>query len=277
VALAIIGISCSTYCIISTQYFSFESLRNDTFYEMDKRQPEPFDYAVTADVGLFKYKITEVFEYPWPPGGASAVGPTVGLVGSGSRKNRRQLQADGVATEAPVDTPAPTAGPSSQPSTAAPTGEPSGEPSFQPSTAAPSGGPSGEPSAQPSTGAPSGGPSSNPTLRPTTAAPIAPSPWPTGAPSFYPSISNPNNDIDVDVGVTKKYENGMDQFDSTFHKAQLGALLAPIFAGLGTVFGLIEFCCCEYRCSWLPTAIFLYLAFMFQTFTLFLFLSEDFW
>jgi hypothetical protein len=240
---------------------------------LDKRQPEPFEYATVADVGLFKYKIMEVFEYPWPPGGASAVGPTVGLVGSGSRKNRRQLQADGDATEAPIDTAAPSVQPSSQPTT----GAPSTQPSAQPSTAAPSAQPSAQPSGEPSTVVPSSLPSSLPTARPTTAAPIPPTPWPTGTPSYYPSISNPNNDINVDLGVAQKYENGMDQFDSTFHKGQLGALLAPIFAGLGTVFGLIEFCCCEYRCSWLPTAIFLYLAFMFQTFTLFLFLSEDFW
>ena len=52
---------------------------------------------------------------------------------------------------------------------------------------------------------------------------------------------------------------------------------APILATIGLISCLVEFCCCEYKCSWLPTAICLYGAFMLQLMTVFLFMSEDFW
>lgn len=65
--LGVIGIFCSTIACLSPHYFHFVSLRNDTFYDAEKFQPEPFKYAVEANVGLFRYEILEVFEYPWPP------------------------------------------------------------------------------------------------------------------------------------------------------------------------------------------------------------------
>jgi hypothetical protein len=83
--------------------------------------------------------------------------------------------------------------------------------------------------------------------------------------------------IQAEIGVVKPYPDGIGQFDQMFTNAQRGAMLAPIFATLGLFFSCIEFCCCTYKCSWLPTAIFLYGAFMFQLMTMFLFMSEDFW
>jgi hypothetical protein len=102
---------------------------------------------------------------------------------------------------------------------------------------------------------------------------------PTAAPSAPPSMVNPNDVIAdlVDIGVAKPYPDGIGQFDQMFTNAQRGAMLAPIFAFIGLIFSCMEFCCCVYKCSWLPTAIFLYAAFMFQLMTMFLFMSEDFW
>jgi hypothetical protein len=102
---------------------------------------------------------------------------------------------------------------------------------------------------------------------------------PTGAPSASPTITNPNDIIaeTVRIGVVLPYEEGIGQFDQTFTKGQRGAMLAPILAAVGLFFSLIELCCCTYKCSWLPTALFLYGAFMFQTMTIFLFMTQDFW
>ena len=102
---------------------------------------------------------------------------------------------------------------------------------------------------------------------------------PTGAPSASPTITNPNDIIaeTVQIGVVLPYEEGIGQFDQTFTNGQRGAMLAPILAGIGIFFCLVELCCCTYKCSWLPTALFLYGAFMFQTMTIFLFMTQEFW
>ena len=65
--LGLVGIACSSFVCLSPRYFSFVSTRNDTFTDPDKLQPHPFEYATEANVGLFRYEILEVYEYPWPP------------------------------------------------------------------------------------------------------------------------------------------------------------------------------------------------------------------
>eukprot|EP00538_Stauroneis_constricta_P000797 CAMPEP_0119558110 /NCGR_PEP_ID=MMETSP1352-20130426/10058_1 /TAXON_ID=265584 /ORGANISM="Stauroneis constricta, Strain CCMP1120" /LENGTH=521 /DNA_ID=CAMNT_0007605349 /DNA_START=228 /DNA_END=1793 /DNA_ORIENTATION=+ len=268
IVMAVIGIICSTWCIFSAKYFSFEALRNDTFYEEAKAQPEPFEHAVRANVGLFRYEILEVFEYPWPPKkqpeGPQLGGPDVPEPDLG---NRRDLQ--GFSFNQTTDPP--TTLVDSILNTLSPTESPTGAPTQNATEAPTELGATLSPSSTPTTSAP--------TVTPTTLPPSpTPSYSPTMPPSAEPTITDPNLAIDDEIGVVKKYEDGMKQFedDSSFSKAQLGAFLAPIFAAVGLVFCIIEFCFCHYRCSWLPTALFLYLAFMFQSFTLFLFLSEDF-
>lgn len=212
--LTLLGIICSIWCIISAKYFSFVALRNDTFFDADKKQPEPFEFATEANVGLFRYVILDVYEYPWPPIRERQ------LFDHQLMEEIRRLQADGVEVNI---TEFPTTSPTRLPSVA-------------------------------------------PTKSP---APTTPN----------PTMVNPNDIVEdtVDIGVTKRYPNGMNQFDSTFRNAQRGSIWAPVFAAISLFFGLIELLCCTYRCSWLPTTIFLFLAFTFQTFTLFLFLSEEFW
>lgn len=261
VVLSLVGIGASTFSVFSPNYFSFVSLRNDTYYDEDKMQPEPFQYATEANVGLFKYEILDVYRYPWPPKQEFP----------GSRwlqTDEADLNLDGTASDAPTQaTMSPSALPSALPSAAS--ALPSAVPSALPSTAPSSSVPSAIPSATPTA-------SDVPSSEPSTVAPSIP---PTGQPTSAPTISNPNDIVDAttQLNTVLEYEKGREQFDSGFSKAQLGSFMAPIFAGVGTVFGLMEMCCCVYKCSWLPTAIFLYLAFTFQGFTLFLFLSEDFW
>ena len=67
--LGLVGIACSSIVCLSPHYFSFVSTRNDTFYCIEKNFPKPFEFATEANVGLFRYEILEVFEYPWPPWG----------------------------------------------------------------------------------------------------------------------------------------------------------------------------------------------------------------
>merc|ERR1711865_514969 len=88
--------------------------------------------------------------------------------------------------------------------------------------------------------------------------------------------TNPNELIDVEISVVKSYPAGAD-FDSLFKNGQKGAMWAPILVTIGLGFSLVEFFCCTYKCSWLPTALCLYGAFMLQMMTLFLFMSDDFW
>ena len=266
--LVLIGIGCSVWACMSVNYFSFVALRNDTFFDPAKAFPAPFEYATEADVGIFKYRITDVFEYPWPPKRERALADQMLL-----DELRRMQEATEDPTEDRISTPP----------SMAPTG-PTAEPTKAP---------------VPPTENPSSSPTAEPTKRPTATPTInlddcegvdslEPGPGsvacgvtrsPTGTPSAVPTITNPNDIIaeQVQLGVVLPYEKGIGQFDSTFTNAQRGAILGPVFAFIGTIFSLIELCFCTYKCSWLPSAIFLYLAFMFQLFTLFLFLSEDWW
>jgi hypothetical protein len=277
--MTLIAMGCSIYGCLSPNYFSFVSLRNDTFFDEDKAQPEPFEYATEANVGLYRYEILDVYEYPWPP--------------PNQRKQQRRLSddlsqddelrrlqdgdnataavGDGVnatvfdGNATALDGNATAAANATDPllganETVAPVDANATDTPLANATEAPGDG--------------------NGTVIP----PVGPGsstaePGPTDPPTSSPTQTNPNDIVDatVDIGVVKSYPDGRDQFDGLFGNAQLGAMMAPIFAGIGTFFGLIELCCCTYKCSWLPTALFLYLAFMFQTFTLFLFLSEDFW
>jgi hypothetical protein len=269
--LVLIGIGCSLWACFSANYFSFVALRNDTFFDPEKAFPAPFEYATEADVGLFKYRIIDVFEYPWPPKRERALADRMLL------DELRRMQEEG-----PTDDPTEDLTTTTNPSTA-PTGP----------TAAPSKAPV-PPTEKPST-APTAEPTKHPTAYPTInlddcdgVDALEPGPGsvacgvsrsPTGTPSAVPTITNPNDIIkeQVKIGEVLPYEKGVGQFDSTFSNAQRGAILGPVFALIGTIFSLIELCFCTYKCSWLPSAIFLYLAFMFQLFTMFLFLSEDWW
>lgn len=237
--MAIIGIGCSLWACLSVKYFSFVSLRNDTFLDPEKTQPAPFEYATEANVGLFKYEILEVFIYPWPPEGERRLFDEMLL------DELRRMQDN--ATDAPPDTLGGGALDvnATDGSTAAPTTKPCTE------------------VVEPGPGSVKCGVTASPTT----------------APSFAPTPININDIIaeTVDIGVVKPYPDGIGMFDSSFTNAQRGAIMGPVFAFLGVVFGMIELCCCTYKCSWLPTALFLYLAFMFQLFTMFLFLSEDWW
>jgi hypothetical protein len=265
--LALIGIGCSLWVCMASNYFSFVALRNDTFFDPDKAFPAPFEYATEAKVGLFKYEILDVFEYPWPPKPERALADKMLL------EELRRMQ-EVVATESP---------------TAVTSNAPQTSTSKAPSSS-PSNGPTTKPSKSP-TKSPTKLPTTNPTvnlddcegvdsLEPgpgSVACGVTPSP--TGAPSASPTITNPNDIIaeTVQIGVVLPYEKGTKQFDSTFTHAQKGAIFGPVFALLATLFSLSEVLFCTYKCSWLPAALFMYLAFMFQLFTLFLFLSETWW
>lgn len=61
--LILIGIGASIWTNQAVTFFSFEAFRNDTFFDLDKQQPEPFQYATEADVGLFHYRLIAVYEY----------------------------------------------------------------------------------------------------------------------------------------------------------------------------------------------------------------------
>ncbi len=250
--LVLIGIACSIWACLSPRYFSFVAVRNDTFYDPAKAQPEPFEYATEANVGLFKYQILDVFVYPWPPNKERALFDEMLL----DELRRMQEDTNATGTEDPLSegnsTDAPLAG-IDENTTAVPTTSPTTLLARDNCTDIVKPGPG------------------------SVACGVTASP--TSAPSTAPTITNPNIIVEetVDIGVVKTYLEGVGQFDSTFTNGQRGAIMGPVFAFLGTIFSLIEMCCCTYKCSWLPTAIFLYLAFMFQLFTLFLFLSEDWW
>ena len=271
--LALVGIGCSAWFCLSANYFTFISLRNDTFYDEDKLQPDPFKYATEAWVGVFRYEILEVYEYPWPPPKqerylAEDDYDTSGLSAfeSALLEEMRKLQDEGNNGTDTDDTTDPedniTTNITDVNATFSPTTSPTWLPTQMPTTPAPT----------------------------MTAPPIIPigagsdelSSEPTTSPTPAPTITNPNDIVYEEthpINTVKKYELGLKQFegDSVMTNGQRGALFAPIFAGLGVIFCCIELFCCIYKCSWLPTALFLYLAFMFQTFTLFMFLSEEFW
>lgn len=281
----VIGIICSTCVCLSPNYFSFVSLRNDTFYDLEKSQPKPFEYATEANVGLFRYQINEVFEYPWPPTDQRELFDAMhdrelerlaasdeisdskdeqqGSSSSASSilKQLRRLQNkfpdkfyddeftstaedddDGVSQNATVhqtDT-------TGIILTRAPTETPPGTGNLAPDQI------------------PEVLPGSNAISR-----------LPTSTPTSAPTGGNPNDLVDVEIGVVKPYPPGV-EFDSLVTNGQTGALWAPILATLGLAFGMMEFCCCLFKCSWLPAAMCLYGAFMMQMMTLFLFMSEDF-
>jgi hypothetical protein len=251
-------------------------LRNDTFYDPAKQQPHPFEYATEVNVGLFRYEILEVYEYPWPPEEHERLlfdalhkrelermatpedinswhhlrnlqNGTIDSVDTGGNStsvNGTDVNAtDFEFNETQVD-------------------DNFTRPPRVDLTPAPT------PVRKPEEDVPDVGPGSTPG-----------DDIPTAAPSVPPTMVNPNDLIAelVDIGVAKPYPDGIGQFDQMFTNAQRGAMLAPIFAFVGLIFSCIEFCCCVYKCSWLPTAIFLYAAFMFQLMTMFLFMSEDFW
>lgn len=217
--LSIIGIACSIWLLESADYFKFTTIRNDTFYEKEKKQPDPFEYATVAKVGLFWYQIDEVFQYPWPP-------PKERLLFQDMLQEEvKRLSSNGARYLQTTTT-------VSQ--------QPSATPSMVPSV-------SHQPSVSPSS-----------------------APTPPGNPNLLVAES-------VQLGVALKYTDGMDQFDTVFYNAQLGGLLGPIFCGLALLTGLAEYCFCYFKCSWLFTGIFLFFAFFFQAWTLFLFLSDDFW
>lgn len=226
-------------------YFSFIALRNDTFLEPSKAQPHPFEYATDAKVGLFKYEILDVFHYPWPPKrerqlfDEMLVGELRRMQGTPGANGFPNLGFNGGYNSPGYNT------------TNAPTAAPGN-------------------ALNNCTGAVVPGPGS---------VKCGVTASPTSAPSAAPTPVNINNIVaaTTDIGVVKPYPGGMGMFDSSFTNAQRGAILGPVFAFLGTVFGLIELCFCTYKCSWLPTALFLYLAFMFQLLTMFLFLSVTWW
>jgi hypothetical protein len=355
--LGVLGIACSIFVCMSADYFSFVALRNDTFYDEDKKQPEPFEYATEANVGLFRYEILEVYVYPWPPPEQRYLFDALhrqelrrlfGFDSAGSEDdsiNDSRILQDGEFNETdPPEVLDDSAPPqtdivnSTDPNPIA-TDAPSGlrnetdilrdnetdsfldnetDIGFDNETNIDLGNETdidlgnetdtgldnetdtgimdnNETDSEGSNdtvvrdddeiGRPGGNetdPADDPVLPPSEIPDVLPgstagSDLPTPAPSMNPTMINPNDLIDVDIGVIKPYPEGIGQFDQVFTNGQRGAMLAPIFAAIGLFFSLIELCCCTYKCSWLPTALFLYLAFMFQLMTLFLFMSEDFW
>jgi hypothetical protein len=276
--LCLVGIAASVFTIISADYFSFVSFRNDTFYDEDKRQPEPFEYATEARVGLFKYEITDVYVYPWPP--------KVEFPGSRWLQNEAEVVVGNATDTDAGNTTDTDAGNTTDTTPTTNTTDANATNTNATNvtdvvfivdgneTA------SDVPTEVPASGVPSLTPTAPPSLAPSSAPTTSfPSAIPTSEPTTAPTSSDPNIQVEesTQLNTVIKYDDGRDQFDAEFSKAQLGALLGPVFAAVATVFGLIELCCCTYKCSWLPTCVFMYLAFMFQGFTLFLFLSEDFW
>jgi len=285
--LGIIGIICSTVVCLSPNYFSFVSLRNDTFYDEDKTQPVPYEYATEANVGLFRYQIMEVFEYPWPPSEQRELFDAMH-----NRELERLAELDNLKDEQDSTSTDSTSTFWSSDSTLEKLRRLQNkfpDEFYDDDTIFPKDGdddsllqnetmyqndtvgiiltlsPTDTPSAdRPVTVVPKVLPGSNVVSR-----------LPTTTPTSSPTISDPNLLIDVDIGVVKPYPPGV-EFDSYFKNGQKGAMWAPILATLGLFFGMIEFCFCIYKCSWLPTALFLYGAFMFQMMTLFLFMSDDF-
>ena len=293
--LGIIGVICSTVVCFTPNYFSFVSLRNDTFYDEEKYQPVPYRHATEANVGLFRYQIMEVFEYPWPPSEQRELFDAMH-----NRELERLTELDNLKDEQDSSSSDSTSIDSSSGSTSIFLSSGSilddlrrlqnkfpddyydddltllkdtddvlqNETMYQNDTLgiiltlSPTETP---PVDLPDIVVPKVLPGSNVISR-----------LPTTTPTSSPTGSDPNLLVDVEIGVINPYPAGV-EFDSYFKNGQKGAMWAPILATLGLIFGMIEFCCCIYKCSWLPTALFLYGAFMFQMMTLFLFMSDDFW
>jgi hypothetical protein len=273
--ISLIGIGCSTWFCLSPKYFSFVAVRNDTFWDEDKVQPDPFRFATAANVGVFRYEILEVYEYPWPPPKQERT-LYEDAFEDALLEEIRKLQAGGNNGTSPdgdvLNDANSTNVPGADNSTAVPLAN---------QTAAPTAAATDAPSVAATTVAP------EPNATETPIIPIGPgsealSFEPTSSPTTAPTITNPNDIVALEtypINTVTKYEFGSKQFegDSVMNNGQMGALYAPIFAGVGVFFCCIELFCCVYKCSWLPTALFLYAAFMLQTFTVFVFLSEDFW
>jgi len=323
-ALGLVGIACSIVICLSPNYFTFESLRNDTFYDPQKQQPSPFEYATVANVGMFRYEILEVFVYPWPPGSEGFGG---GGGGGGRRDNERERQLFDDLHEREVARLSSTSangggGGQKQKRNVMETeendqtwsvidmirrlqgtgdrfggagggndeGEGETENVFGGGNATDAEGGTGttnvtlpdfggnDTSAFLGNGTGTSPPLDNGDIPNVLPGSTGGSSSPTAAPSASPTITNPNDIIaeTVQIGVVLPYEEGIGQFDQTFTNGQRGAMLAPILAGIGIFFCLVELCCCTYKCSWLPTALFLYGAFMFQTMTIFLFMTQEF-
>lgn len=277
--LGVIGICASTIVCLSPNYFSFISLRNDTFCDMDKFQPIPFEYATEANVGLFRFEIKEAYEYPWPwPTDAKECerfdllhNRELERLAAYDAENEdfagRSLQVrfpnedyddddDSVALDdnAAVD----------EVSTGHTTVHQNDTMQVI-LTKAPADSPT-DIQDVPIEEIPDALPGSNAKDE---------NRLPTTSPTVAPTLGNPNELVEVEVGVVQPYPAGH-ELDKLFTQGQQGAMWAPILASIGLIFCAIEFFCCIYKCSWLPTAIFLYVAFMLQLMTMFLFMSEDF-
>lgn len=259
--LGFFGILCSSFACLSPNYFSYVSLRNDTFCEIDKRQPKPFEFATQANVGLFRYEILEVFEFPWPPteqcdmyarrsreleqlpASRENEDTVAALLNVWNRFLQNKFPDEIYDDDDSVST--------------------QNDTMLVELTKSPYDSAQG-------------------ILEGTPVPPVLPgsnkvtSPLATLTPTPAPTRSNPNDSINVEIGVVKAYPAGVD-FDKLFTNGQKGALWAPILATIGLAFGTVEYYCCIYKCSWLPTALFLYAALMLQLMTLFLFMTQDFW
>jgi len=294
--LGTLGIFCSSIACLSPHYFSFISLRNDTFYDVEKFQPEPFRYAIEANVGLFRYEILDVYEYPWPPLEQRELFDAMhnrelerlARMDSDNQQSSRSsslifnyfdrfLQKkfpDGFYDDDDgVDDDTAGAGAGTTGAGNLGAGE---DDDFSPV-------PENATSHQSDTmdivltRAPGDSPTGNATDKVPNVIPgsNAEERLPTSTPTSAPTNGNPNDDIDVEIGVVQRYPQGS-EFDKPFKNGRSGGMWAPILAAIGLVFAATEFFCCIYKCSWLPTAIFLYAAFMLQLMTMFLFMSEQF-
>mmetsp|Transcript_15521 Transcript_15521/g.43015 ORF Transcript_15521/g.43015 Transcript_15521/m.43015 type:complete len:509 (-) Transcript_15521:192-1718(-) len=290
--LGIVGIICSCFVCVSPNYFTFVSLRNDTFYEEEKRQPKPFEYATEANVGLFRYQIMDVFEYPWPPQEQrelfdamhnrelERLAASDKVLNSNDEEHSssghiledlRFLQykfpdefydddddiffvMDGeIVSQKSNDTEVYFS-------------QESNDTEVYPNDA------TGIVLTMPPSGTPLGTPGQIPDVLPGSNKVLR---IPTTSPTSSPTQGNPNDDVNVTIGAILPYPAGVD-FDSLFKNGRKGAMWAPIFATIGLFFATTEFLCCIYKCSWLPAALCLYAAFMLQMMTLFLFMSDDF-
>lgn len=241
-------------------------------------QPKPFEYAVEANVGLFRYQILEVYEYPWPP---LEEEEEVNFDRMHNRELERLAKFDSENEQFPgkrllegnkfppafyddddgvkniVDA-------TDDDESSTPSGNITAHQNDTMdilSTQSPADSPVDfEPEEVPE---PLPGSFTN-------------NSFPTTTPTSSPTGGNPNDNIDVQIGVVLPYPAGH-ELDKLFKNGQSGAMWAPILATIGLIFASIEFFCCIYKCSWLPTAIFLYTAFMLQLMTMFLFMTEDFW
>lgn len=284
--LGFVGICASAIVCLSPNYFRFVALRNDTFYDEEKIQPIPFEYATEANVGLFRYQILEVIEYPWPSNGQRELFDAMH-----NRELERLASLDADDEEIPrskkldifdrlLQIKFPTeffdddddvrqddddAIDDDVVSTGNSTMHHQNDTMDVLLTRAPADSPIDIDEIPPEE-IPDVIPGSNAKDEDRI---------PTSTPTSAPTGGNPNDLIDVEIGVVQPYPAG-NQLDKLFRQGQQGAMWAPILAMIGLIFASIEFFCCIYKCSWLPTAIFLYVAFMMQLMTMFLFMSEDF-